>query len=455
MTSHRFLRLAAAALVATAIGGPIPREVEGRALSEIDGSEVEGPVLSEIDGGRQASTNRVEGWPQWRGPNRDGAASFSAPAAWPEQLQQKWKVEVGTGYAAPITAGDRVYAFSRQNDDEVMRALDAATGKTIWETKYNATYKPNPAATRTHGTGPKSTPTLADGRLYTLGMSGLVTAFDAATGKQLWQTPPAKVEPLYHTAMSPVVDRGLVIVHVGGHNDGALTAFDARTGAVKWAWTGDGPAYGSPIVVEIGGTRQVITMTQENLVGVAAADGALLWKRPYSVRATRNAVTPIVHNLPSPGGSGAASQIVIVSGLGMPVSGFRVFNKGGQWTTEDVWVNNDATMDMSTGVVIGNSLFGFSPRNSGQYFAIDANTGQTLWLSDPRQAENAAVVRAGDLWFALDTGGELKVARANSKQFEILKRYDVADSATWAQPVLSGQRVFVKDLSSIALWTLN
>ena len=383
-------------------------------------------------------------WPQWRGTNRDGAATFSSPAAWPEKLTMKWKVDVGIGYAAPITVGDRVYAFSRQNEDEVMRALDAATGKTIWETKYNATYKPNPAATRTHGTGPKSTPTFADGRLYTLGMSGLVTAFDAAGGKQLWQTPLPKTETLYHTAMSPIVDRGLVIVHVGGHNDGALTAFDARTGAVSWAWTGDGPAYGSPIVVELGGTRQVITMTQENLVGVAAADGALLWKRPYSVRATRNAVTPIVHN-----------QIVIVSGLGMPVSGFRVINRAGQWSTEDVWVNNDTTMDMSTGVVIGNSLYGFSPRNSGQYFAIDANTGQTQWLSEPRQGENAAVVRAGDLWFALNTEAELKVARANPKQFEILKTYDLADSATWAQPVLSGQRVFIKDLSSVSLWTLN
>ena len=96
-------------------------------------------------------------WPQWRGTNRDGVAAFSSPAAWPEKLTMKWKVDVGIGYAAPITVGDRVYAFSRQNEDEVMRALDAATGKTIWETKYNATYKPNPAATRTHGTGPKST----------------------------------------------------------------------------------------------------------------------------------------------------------------------------------------------------------------------------------------------------------------------------------------------------------
>lgn len=383
-------------------------------------------------------------WPQWRGANRDGAAVFAAPSAWPEALSKKWQVEVGIGYAAPITVGDRVYAFSRQNEDEVMRALDAATGKTIWETKYAASFKPNPAATRTHGTGPKSTPTFADGRLYSLGMTGLVTAFDAASGKQLWQSPPMKTEPLYHTGMSPIVDRGLVIAHVGGHNDGALTAFDARTGAAKWAWTGDGPAYGSPIVVELGGVRQVITMTQDNLVGVSVADGALLWKRPYTVRATRNAVTPIVHN-----------QIVIVSGLGMPVSGFRVINRAGQWSTEDVWVNNDTTMDMSTGVVIGTSLYGFSPRNSGQFFALDANTGQTLWLSEPRQAENAAIVRAGDLWFALDTLAELKVVRANPKQLAVVKRYTVATSSTWAQPVLSGQRVFIKDLSTVSLWTLN
>jgi len=394
-------------------------------------------------------------WPQWRGSNRDGAATFAPPATWPERLNQKWKVEVGIGYAAPITVGDRVFAFSRQNEDEVMRALDAATGKTIWETKYHAAYKPNPAATGKHGTGPKSTPTFADGRLYSLGMVGVVTAFDAASGKQLWQTAPPKTQTLYHTAMSPIVDRGLVIVHVGGQNDGALTAFDAKSGEVKWAWTGDGPAYGSPIIAELGGTRQVITTTQENLVGVSAATGELLWKRPFSVRATRNAVTPIVHNPPSLAGSGGASQIVIVSGLGLPVTGFKVMNKAGQWTSEDVWVNNDVTMDMSTGVVIGGALYGFSARNSGQYFAIDANTGQTLWLSAPRVAENAAVVRAGNLWFALDTEANLSVVRANPKEFEVVKRYSVAESATWAQPVLSGQRVFIKDLSTIALWTLN
>lgn len=400
-------------------------------------------ALSEILTG-QTGQNRVEGWPQWRGPNRDGAATFTAPATWPDTLNLKWKVEVGLGYSAPITVGDRVYAYSRQDDHEVMRALDAATGKVVWESKYEAAFKPNPAATSKHGTGPKSTPTFADGRLFTLGMSGMVTAFDAATGKQLWQTPAPAVQTLYHTGMSPLVDRGLVIVHVGGHSNGALTAFDARTGAVKWSWNGDGPAYGSPIAAEMGGTRQIVTFTQDNLVGVSADTGALLWRRPYSVRATRNAVTPIVFG-----------QTLIVSGLGMPVSAFRVVNRGGQWVQEQAWENADVNMDMSTGVVIGTTLYGFSAKNSGQFFALDAATGQTLWLSEARVAENAAVVRAGDLWFALTTEAQLLVARANPKQFEVVKRYQVADSATWAQPVLSGQRLFVKDLNAISLWTLN
>jgi outer membrane protein assembly factor BamB len=383
-------------------------------------------------------------WPQWRGTNRDGAASFTEPKAWPEKLTRKWKVDVGLGYAAPIVVGSRVYAFSRQESNEVMRALDADTGRIVWETSYPAPFTPNPAATRTHGTGPKSTPAFANGKLYTLGMSGIVTAFDATTGKQVWQQPAPAVQPMYHTAMSPLVDRGLVILHVGGHNNGALTAFDVNTGNVKWTWTGDGPAYGSPIVAELGGVRQVITLTQENLVGVSAATGELLWRRPFSIRATRNAVTPVLYG-----------QTVIVSGLGRNVTAFTAAQQNNQWTTEDVWQNDEVSMDMSTGVLVGDTLFGFSPRNSGQFFAIDAKSGKTLWLSEGRQAANAAVVRAGTVWLALQDDAELIVARATAKAFEPIRRYAIAESATWAQPVISGHRVFVKDLSAVALWTLN
>src|SRR5688572_23574319 len=157
----------------------------------------------------------AQDWPQWRGSNRDGAGTFNAPAAWPERLQQRWKVDVGLGYATPLVVGDRIYQFSRQGEEEVMQELEAGKGKKIWKTSYPAPFQMF-AATARHGPGPKSTPTFANGRLFSFGMSSIVTAYDAATGKQLWQKPATKGQPMFHTAMSPLVDGNTVIIHVGG-----------------------------------------------------------------------------------------------------------------------------------------------------------------------------------------------------------------------------------------------
>src|SRR5262245_2039482 len=205
----------------------------------------------------------AQDWTQWRGANRDGAlVSFTEPRTWPAQLNQRWKVDVGLGYATPLLSGDKVYMFSRQGDNEVTSAMDAATGKQLWRTGYPSTFTMQSAAAR-HERGPKSTPVLADGKLFSIGMVGTVTAWDAATGKQLWQKPGTGVVPMYTThAFSPLVERGLVIFHVGGHMDGALTAYDVNTGDVKWSWKGDGPGYGSPIIAELGGQRQIVTITQ-------------------------------------------------------------------------------------------------------------------------------------------------------------------------------------------------
>ncbi|RPH63529.1 MAG: hypothetical protein EHM89_03790, partial [Acidobacteria bacterium] len=229
-------------------------------------------VIAAVAGATATATVAIgQDWPQWRGPKRDGVVtSFTGPASWPDQLTEQWKVEIGQGYATPLLVGDRLYLYTRQKDDEVMTALDARTGKVIWRTSYPAPFVMNSSTAR-HGPGPKSTPTFAGGRLFTLGMTGVVTAFDAATGKRLWQKAASPVQPLFHTAMSPVVEGGLVIVHIGGHDDGALTAFDVATGDAKWSWNGDGPAYGSPMVFDLAGTRQVVTFTQKNLVGVSVA----------------------------------------------------------------------------------------------------------------------------------------------------------------------------------------
>lgn len=402
-------------------------------------------VTAVLLGGAVVGHGQGGDYTQWRGPNRDGAvASFTEPSAWPEQLTQRWKVEVGTGYATPILVGNRVYVFARLNDQETMQALDAASGKVLWRTGYPAAFTMHSAATR-HGAGPKSTPVFANGRLYSIGMTGIVTAWDAASGKQLWQKPGSDPVPMYTShSFSPIVDGGQVIFHVGGHMKGALTAFDAATGNVRWSWDGDGPGYGSPMIAELGGTRQLVTITQGKVVGVDLASGALLWERPFVSANFTNGMTPVVHG-----------QSVIVSGNGGPTVAFAVARRNNQWSTENLWENVDSQLRFTNPVVVGNALIGMSTRNSGQYYSVDATTGKTLWLSEPRQGGNAAVAKAGNLVFFLEDDGELVVARGNSAMFEPIKRYKVADSETWTQPAISGNRIFVKDVSSLTLWTVG
>ena len=381
---------------------------------------------------------------QWRGAARDGIITgLTAPQAWPDTLTERWKVEIVTGYATPLIVGNRVYQFSRIGDNETMTALDAASGKVVWQAGYPATFAMNPA-TKQHGPGPKSTPVFFNGRLYSIGMTGIVTAWDAASGKQVWQKPATGPEMLYTThAFSPVVDAGRVIFHVGGNDKGALTAFDLNTGAVVWSWTGDGPGYASPMVATIDGVRQIITPTQVKIVGVDAATGALLWERPMVHQFVSNSITPIV-----------SGQTVIVAGTG-PLFAFALARRADKWTTEQIWENTELPLRYATPVVSGDMLVGLSGRNSGQYYAIDARTGKTLWTSDGRQAPHASLARSGDLLFSLESDGEFVVARNSQTAFEPLKKYKVSSNETWAQPAISGNRVFVKDVTSLTLWSWN
>jgi len=384
-------------------------------------------------------------WPQWRGPNRDGhAAGFVAPAAWPERLTARWKSDVGLGYATPLLVGERLYVFARQANDEVMAALDAASGKVLWRTGYPAPFKMDKAAAP-HGAGPKSTPVYADGKLFSLGMSGIVSAFDAASGKRLWQKEALPAQPLWTShSFSPLVDRGAVVVHMGGNDKGTLSAFDVNTGNPKWSWSGDGPGYGSPMLFDFGGTPQIVTMTQQKFIGLDSGTGRLLWERAYTTEYAQNIITPV-----------RFGDTLIVSGYQKSMVAFRVARQNDRWSTEQVWENTDVSLYMSDAVLAGETIVGFSQRRSGQFFALDARTGKTLWTSAPRQGTNAAIVSAGEFWFALKDDGDLIVQPWKTRTFEPLRRYPVGTSATWAQPVVAGSRIFIKDLSTLALWTLD
>jgi outer membrane protein assembly factor BamB len=384
------------------------------------------------------------GWPQWRGPKRTGTApDLAARMTWPDSLRPAWKANVGVGHSSPVVADGRVYLFAREGEDEVLQSFELATGKRVWRQAYAAPYTVNPAAF-SHGPGPKATPTVSGGRVYTLGISGILSAFDAATGRVVWRKEFGKqfpsTSPLYGAAQSPLVDGGRVIVHVGGDGNGALTAFDVGTGAVAWAWKGDGPAFGSPVSAEIAGVRQIVTLTEKMVVGVAADSGRLLWSLPFTTEYTQNAVTPVVDG-----------NIVYVSGLEHPVQALRMLAaKGGGWRSETAWENPDVSLYMSSPVLVDGRLYGFSHRRKGQLFCLDPATGKTIWLSDGRQGDNASLVAAGGAMLALTTEGELLVFETGGTSFKVLKRYAVADTPAWAHLAVVDGGVLVKDERSLA-----
>ena len=382
-----------------------------------------------------------QNWPQWRGPGRDGSITVALPAQWPEALKKRWEVAVGAGHASPVVSGNRVVVLAREGDQEIVRALDIESGKEIWRASYPAPFIVNPAA-QLHGPGPKSTPAIADGRVFTFGIGGILSAFDLATGKLIWRIPAPDVLPQYGTATSPLIDGTSVIVHVGGDGNGALTSFDAATGKPRWQWKGDGPGSGSPIIATLGGVRQVIAQTQKFLVGVNALNGALLWQLPFTTDFDQNAFTPIVFQ-----------DLVINGGLDQPLTAIRPKLDRGRWIVETVWSNLQSPMFMSSPVLIGKTIYGLTMRSKGQFVAIDAASGKTLWNTQGREGENASMMRSDSLLLASTTEGELVVARANPQKYEEVLRYQIAESAVWAHPAITGNSIVVKDVDKVICWS--
>ncbi|HTM53441.1 MAG TPA: PQQ-binding-like beta-propeller repeat protein [Pirellulales bacterium] len=386
----------------------------------------------------------AEEWPAWRGQHRDGVSPVKPPAIWPETLEVAWQVEVGLGHSSPVVSDRHVFIFTRRGEEEVLASYNLADGKEAWHFGYTAPYQVNPAAA-THGKGPKSTPAVAEGRVFTFGISGILTCREAKTGKPIWRRDFSKqfptTSPLYGVAMSPLVVEDRCIVHVGGHDHGALLALDAQNGETIWTAGDDGPAYASPILVTLDDVRQIVTQTQKACLGVDFEEGKVLWRIPFQTEYDQNSVTPLFYE-----GS------LIISGINRGVDRYRVELNEDEWETDKVWGEREVSLYMSSPVADRQRLYGFSHRQKGQLFALDLTTGQMLWTSEGRLGENASLVRTGkDIW-ALTTGGELIVFKTGDKQFDQVARYHVADTPTWAHVVVLSDGVLVKDETKLTRW---
>ena len=244
-------------------------------------------------------------WPQWRGPDRDGKVTgFSAPDSWPGELTQQWTVMVGTGDATPALVGDKLYAFTRNGDNEAIICLNAGDGKELWRDEYQAQVVTGPAARHP---GPRSSPAVADGKIVAIGVGGVLSCLDAGSGKLLWRKDPFPgVVPAFFTSMSPLIVDEMCIAHLGGVGNGAIIAYALNTGDEKWRWDEEGPDYGSPVLMMVDGTKLIVTLTEKSIVGIIAASGKLAWSLSFPLqRRAYNSATPIIDG-----------QLVIYSGAG-------------------------------------------------------------------------------------------------------------------------------------------
>ena len=388
-----------------------------------------------------------ESWPGWRGPGRDGVVpDLSLPHQWPERLERTWRVEVGLGYASPVAANGLVYVLSREGEQEVIRALDLRQGRQVWGQAYDAPYEVNSAAAA-HGPGPKSTPLVANGRVYTFGISGILCAWDAQNGERAWQQVFTgqfeQTSPLYGTAMSPLAVDDVIVAHVGGHDQGALAAFDAATGKRRWEWTGDGPAYASPIVAAVHGRPMLFAQTQGHLVALDPATGRLLWQREFTTQYEQNAVTPLY-----------AQGLLLVSGYNRPIEALALARMEQRWQAQTEWENAELSFYMSTPVERDGLLFGFAVNQAGTFVCLDVKTGKRLWSSPGRQGDNAALALIVPLVAALTNEGRLLFFEASDQAYKVVAEYTLADTPTWASPAFVGQTVLIKDETGLAAWRL-
>ncbi len=234
---------------------------------------------------------------------------------------------------------------------------------------------------------------------------------------------------MFFTASSPIIVEGKCIACIGGGRGGAggIVAFDLTTGEEKWRWTGEGPAYGSPVLMTVDGTNQLVTLMANSLVGVNVADGKLLWKTAYKSR--YNSETPIVDG-----------QTVICSGTTGTLA-FKIAKEGDTFTPTQIWKKSEAASMYNTPVFKDGLLYGLAAGGGGQgptkIFCMDAQTGALLWTDGTSRGECGEIFDAGSVLLALTSDSQLLVFKPSKTKFEEVAKYKVADSPTWAPPILT------------------
>ncbi len=348
----------------------------------------------------------------------------------------------GEGYASPVVAGGRAFVHSRRDPEEIVTAIDISTGKIAWQQNYQSEFKKNQYATQM-AKGPNSTPLVSGSRLFTLGVTGIVTAWNVADGSVIWRNDYSSsidTSKLFcGTAMSPMLEGGSLIVHVGSDvHGGRVLALDPATGKEQWVSTGLGPGYASPPGATIDGVRQIITMTNSSVVGIGAANGEHLWSIPFPDEWHENIVTPLW--------TGSA---LIVSGTRQGTHLYSLGRNHGTWAPRQIWKNVDVTMYTVSPVFADGVIYGMSNKRRGHFVALDAQTGAVKWTTQGRDGNHASILQTAEYILFLNDAATLIVARRTAERFTELKRYELGKSATWTFPVFVREGILVREVNAL------
>lgn len=390
-------------------------------------------------------------WTQWGGPNQEFKANSEGIAdKWPESgPKEVWSRDLGEGYSAVLVEDGKLYTMYRTADDknEVVVAMNAKDGKTLWEHKYDAA----PAAGHVDqfGRGPRGTPLIVGDRIYTIGVSGVMKCLNKADGSEYWSHDLWKEfdgNQLNHGyASSPIAYGNNVIALVGGKG-ASVVALDQQTGKPVWKSQDFENSYSTPKLINVDGKDMLAIFMAEQCIGLDPANGELFWQFEHKNQWKQNVCMPEWD---------ADNHILFFSASGAGAKGVKLSRKGDKIEAEEIWSTRKIQFYHVTSVKVGDVVYGSSGSGNGPSFfaAIDVTDGKVKWRK--RGFGKATTVYADGKLIILDEDGNLGLATATPEKFEVHSKTKVLEPRTWTVPTVAGDTMYIRDTKKIAAYDIG
>jgi outer membrane protein assembly factor BamB len=349
-----------------------------------------------------------------------------------------------------------VWVHSRQGNEEVVSCFRLSTGTLVWRQSYAAPFCQDHSALA-HGSGPYATPALKGDRLFTFGVTSVLIVWDAATGKLLWRKNSADdfdpSFPYFGNAASPIVHEDLIFAYFGGDArdnieappNGAMVGLRISDGCEVWRWTGDGPAVGAtPVIAEFEDRHQLVFKTRKMIVGADPSTGRELWRIPFKITEDNTIVTPLF-----------VDGRLITSDAHWGIAAWEIQSRDSDWTVRQLWKHRTVSTSMSTPVLAGGLVVGFSHLRSGQLFLLDPESGNVHWRGQPRSGEHASLVSWGDEVLVFAEDGSLIIGKVEDNRFHELEKYALGVATCWAHPAVADSCIVYRDGDDVTVCSLT